>query len=782
MSTKNKNFKPKLKSCHILLLAIILCPILISNSNSINRRRKLKKESEFIQNLILRKLDFSSDTDAICSKGSEDLKNYYLTRDDDSIGIKNDKIESEEKEKYVDALINLVASKGDTNENIKEYVMHLIPVLVILVLAILSIPGWIILCSCSCCSCCCCCCCKKAFCKLPFFIITAVCYAFVLGTSIYGLSQSDSIFVGLADTECSILKFIDQVLSGEGENAPKPYWAGIDNIKNILTQSKENIKIVRQTYNTDLGSAKTNIQNAETEFKTQLKTQSENVNDKDSDAFKYLININSGNYILDIIDDFGSYTDENTHNGFLQNWYIEFKGKSEESSNLMTGIESEFQILKDDNGGVDGVLDSGIDKIEPIKTSIDEVKNQISGIIIDYSDTIDKYGKLAFKIVFSVLMVLDAAIAALMTVMLFFSFSCFDKCCCCCRCLLKSLVHILWNILALLTFLTLLIGFFCTLIGTLGGDLISVVSFLVSEENLKAKEPILLTEGGDMLNKCINGDGDITEDLGLKDNPALKSMEELNKNKQKLIKTQQEFNEALSNRPDYYYNFVNKFKARADYTTTNIDLIKNVGSDDKLNLGTYLRLLNDYTKTNKKEEWKLQCNGGGHSCEIQGEHVNIDYCIELRSCTSNNKISSGWYNDENEDTIKLYAKIIDAIIDSIRYSNDDGNKSIKIALNNLNGAYKSFIEAENNNLNVYKTTIEKLTNIFEDVAGEGKLLSILNCKFIGKNVRVMLRYLDKSLGKSFYNVGICLTVAGVAMFVSIAFTILLNIIINQKSK
>jgi hypothetical protein len=161
MSAQNKKFKPKLKNYHMLLLAIILCPILIINSNSVNRRRKIKKESEFIQNLILRKLDFTSDTEAICSKGSEELKNYYLTRDDDSIGIKNDKIESEEKEKHVDALINLVASQGDTNENVKEYVMHLIPVLVILVLAILSIPGWIILCSCSCCNCCCCCCCKR---------------------------------------------------------------------------------------------------------------------------------------------------------------------------------------------------------------------------------------------------------------------------------------------------------------------------------------------------------------------------------------------------------------------------------------------------------------------------------------------------------------------------------------------------------------------------------------------------------------------------------------------
>jgi len=773
MSTKNKNFKPKLKSCHILLLAIILCPILISNSNSVNRRRKLKKESEFIQNLILRKLDFSSDTDAICSKGSEDLKNYYLTRDDDSIGIKNDKIESEEKEKYVDALINLVASKGDTNENIKEYVMHLIPVLVILVLAILSIPGWIVLCSCSCCSCCCCCCCKKAFCKLPFFIITAVCYAFVLGISIYGLSQSDSIFVGLADTECSILKFIDQVLSGEGENAPKPYWAGIDNIQNILTQTKTNIGNVKSSYNSDLSSAKANIGSAKTNFENQLTTS--NAIAADGSYLKLT------DYKLDIVIDFGTYSsspDPSNIETFLQQWGIEFNQKASHSQTLMDNMDGKFNDLNSDSQ-IDTTLNTGIERIEPIKTSIDEVKNQISSIIIDYSDTIDKYGKLAFKIVFSVLMVLDAAIAALMTVMLFFSFSCFDKCCCCCRCLLKSLVHILWNILALLTFLTLLIGFFCTLIGTLGGDLISVVSFLVSEENLKAKEPILLTEGGDMLNKCINGDGDITEDLGLKDNQALKSMEDLKTYKTQLIQTKKEFNEALTNRPNYYNDFINKFKARTEYTTTDINLVNKDNKDDKLNLGTYLNELNALTKNSKKEEWNIKCSQNSHSCNEKVSHDN-NYCIEVKSCSSDNTISTVWYSDDT--TLKGHAEKIDAIIDSIRYSNNGGVKSINKALELLDKQYEEFIKAENDNLDVYKNTIEQMTQIFEDVAGGDKLLSILNCKFIGKNVRVMLRYLDKSLGKSFYNVGICLTVAGVAMFVSIAFTILLNIIINQKSK
>lgn len=235
------------------------------------------------------------------------------------------------------------------------------------------------------------------------------------------MSQSNSIFVGLADTECSILKFIDQVLSGEGENAPKPYWAGIDKIQNILTTSKTNIATVKSTYETKLSTAKGNIVTPKGNFKSELSTQSGNVNDKSTDSFKYIKVIDEKNYILDIINDFGSYTDENTNSGFLQNWYLEFIGKDTESSNLMSNIESNFQILKND-GQVDAALDEGIQNIEPIKTSFDEVKDQISDMIIGYSDTIDKYGKLAFKIVFSALMILDAAIAVLMLIMFFFLF------------------------------------------------------------------------------------------------------------------------------------------------------------------------------------------------------------------------------------------------------------------------------------------------------------------------------------------------------------------------
>ena len=46
---------------------------------------------------------------------------------------------------------------------------------------------------------------------------------------IFGIIKTSTIFKGLANAECSILRFISEVLDGESKNA-FPKWGGIDNI------------------------------------------------------------------------------------------------------------------------------------------------------------------------------------------------------------------------------------------------------------------------------------------------------------------------------------------------------------------------------------------------------------------------------------------------------------------------------------------------------------------------------------------------------------------------
>ena len=120
--------------------------------------------------------------------------------------------------------------------------MHLKPVYAFLVITVLFLPGWLVCCFCSFAKCCCCCWCKKPRCKLPFIIVTYVFYVSGIAISIYGLSVYDSIFVGLADTKCSVLKFVGEILDGETkEELPK--WVGIANIEDIFMKIKIKLMI-----------------------------------------------------------------------------------------------------------------------------------------------------------------------------------------------------------------------------------------------------------------------------------------------------------------------------------------------------------------------------------------------------------------------------------------------------------------------------------------------------------------------------------------------------------
>ena len=204
---------------------------MILNSNNVNNQRASLKLAEengktFSDIAKLRKLEDSQSTKEICSRASDKLNEYYKTGELSKIDLDNEPIKCEDQDKsYMKALIDLVRDyvgndddpepqenlrnlKEDIDtEKLKEYIMRVIPFATFAVIGILSIFGWIGCCIFCCCDCCCCCCCKKEGCRIPCFVFSYVFYALVVAVCIYGLTQSNKIFVGLANTECSILKF-----------------------------------------------------------------------------------------------------------------------------------------------------------------------------------------------------------------------------------------------------------------------------------------------------------------------------------------------------------------------------------------------------------------------------------------------------------------------------------------------------------------------------------------------------------------------------------------------
>ena len=326
--------------------------------------------------------EYVFETDVVCQRASEELRNYYNnTATLADLDISEGGISCEDKDKdYIKALISLVKSlidggdgssndddgdgddvdnqnsngnnnnennnpenegdggntgsglsnlislDGDTKNNLITYGKSMLPVLIALVLSILCIFGWIICCFCNCCNCCCCCCCKKPGCKIPCFLFTYVFYALVVAVCIYGLTQTNKIFVGLANTECSLLRFFDEILFGEMKTTT-PRWAGIEGINSILSELKDVISNMgRSTYQT-LESGMENIADEEEAFELNLKNAGTEFYDngnykigtfsKDYTSEGKYIKVSQGSYsrdielkgiyALDIISQFGRY-------------------------------------------------------------------------------------------------------------------------------------------------------------------------------------------------------------------------------------------------------------------------------------------------------------------------------------------------------------------------------------------------------------------------------------------------------------------------------------------
>ena len=145
----------------------------------------------------------------------------------------------------------------------------MVPFIIFLAFGILAIIGWIVCCICCCCDCCCCCCCKKEGCKIPCFIFTYVFYALVIAVSFYGLTQASKIFEGLSNTQCSLLKFFEQVLNGEIKTE-RPRWAGINGINTLLDRLIEEIRDIKADTGTSLSGGISDISTKKGNFQWKM--------------------------------------------------------------------------------------------------------------------------------------------------------------------------------------------------------------------------------------------------------------------------------------------------------------------------------------------------------------------------------------------------------------------------------------------------------------------------------------------------------------------------------
>ena len=305
----------------------------------------------------------------------------------------------------------------------------------------------------------------------------------------------------------------------------------------------------------------------------------------------------------------------------------------------------------------------------------------------------------------------------------------------CCQYFCKFFLHFLWNLMAFIMIILFMGGFLFTVSGTLGDDMVNVVSYLTSKDNLEGDDTIILGDVKQYLNQCFNYNGKILTQLGLLDTEM-----DLFEN---LKKRQIELEELKSQFEDKNYKFVyNEFKyqleQRKGYNSVDLELIPN-GGGDNINFVSVLNDLNDYTDENdKNEEWDITTTTSPENCGSDPPHESkIIYhpskCFPL---------SKTWISSSSDSTltdIKTKLTDIQNVIDHC---------DVEAILNNLGNSYSkynTFLTSEIDTLGNYITEIEKFTSLAKPYTSEDDdLFSFMNCRFVKDNVDVILHYLKHS--------------------------------------
>ena len=151
--------------------------------------------------------------------------------------------------------------------------------------------------------------------------------------------------------------------------------------------------------------------------------------------------------------------------------------------------------------------------MDELLKSLIYIKN-ISTIFIDFKDDkieniekimefFDKYCKLGLFVLFSV--ILTFCLFSFLTLTFYFIYNCG-----CCNCLF----HLFWNIQMIIIIITLFIGICFGISGVLNKDIVPILKYIISSENLKSENPLFLdidTNYKEELDTCFNGDGDLSK-------------------------------------------------------------------------------------------------------------------------------------------------------------------------------------------------------------------------------------------------------------------------------
>jgi hypothetical protein len=780
----------KNKQKYILFAATLLIFSLICMNTTYKLLLELKKDYlDFISTTKIRRLITPEESNKVCKKAKSSVKEYFE---------KGEPIPEEEKynidSPHIQAILKYLETEDDPIEIAKKYIKRAFPILLFLVLGIFTLIFWPICWCCCLCNCKCCCCCKGKSCQFISFLFACICLGCVIFLCTLQVAITDKIFVNLSTTSCTIFKLVTEAVSGQPEEMAKPKWEGIEGVNAILANMSDAVNEAKQKADSKFNSVKQNLDTLVEDWPQQLENAN---NEAQMQNFDYLdlcvegITTHQGIF-PGYLDYYGPYNKDSTTLKYANEQFMEVTKEAKQS------VDDAAQNMdKALTGDVTTQLNDAQTKVEDLGKKFNDISENFVDEFYRYEEKIDKYGKKYVKVVYSVIMGMCAILLALIILNWLL--------CKCLGCFLRIFIHILWNIMYLLCFITFILAFLFGILGIVGKDGSIIAHYLISKTNLESEKPLVIDDNDTInyINTCVNGNGELKETFNFGD--AMNSLDELYRIRNQIAyyKTQVLTNTTLYaftvfSEMDYGTKFLpmNYFTKNDDDVKTNFDKIMN----DYLEINKYTK--SDFTPSYQTTSFKYddywyfsQSNKDGYTYSKRVTPIE-----DVHDYVNKKKFLFSLYEDWIEgDMDSLYPSSVSVVsapntfidgvknciktFDAIKTETRTIFNHIKEINDNVNVAYEDVLKELDKALAIANEVIDPLYDVLNSYLGEdSSIYDILNCKFIGNNIKVLLKEMNSGFGKNFYTFGLIMGVSSILMIIGIYSTILTISIGNTNKK
>ena len=724
----------------------------------------------------IRNLLETSAVDKICSKTSSEVKNFF-----ESGGTSLDDKDFEDNEEYIQKLLDLIEGKGDKGEALNKYLEHLTPILFFIVFGIVSILIWPISLCCMCCRCCnkcircffCCCSLRmKKFLTNLFFFAALIFFTISVIFSLVGVIRIFKLFESMDDASCSLFKIITEAVIGQ-QTINKPKWGGIEGVKGILINLGNAIITSMQNYKDVFKQAKENMdQKKDLWISGSLEDSYTQVNSKNFDLNSFKIEnaqvVQYNGIIPEYVKNYGPYTQSNT---FLYNLNKEYNTLTKLS---YEALDKAYNLV--DTSLTDSVANKLTESTNDISTlgeNFDKLSEDIAEPWMKHQDKIKDITEGLSKAIVTIVFITSIEIIINLILLKYQICSSF-------KVIFTFVFYVFYSLLFLFTILVFVIFGIIGIIGIAAKDCASVGHFIFSNDNLSSENPRVLKSGksSTYLNTCVNGNGDLKTAFGF--DSSMNDLDELYHLGDKIT-------EYLDNMSISGTSITIQAFQLLDYGNKYLNFKYYDASGNEKNVYSIVDEMNKYTKFDSKtyqdvtsnyynEMWSISSTSiGGYTyyntINNAQTSFNSKYLLNVYDNWDSDYFTTRYGNSVSLKSTSGYSSVAEGIktLYSVLLDLKDKNKVIYNEVNtvnsNLKSKYSEIISLIITALTTAAKTIEPLTDAVGDFLGNGtnSIYSIMNCAFIGYDIKFLLKLLHDGIGNDFYEFGSIMITMGICI-------------------